>query len=110
MAGFELLPAIDIAGGRVVRLTQGDFARGTEYGEDPVAVARTFTDQGATWLHVVDLDGARAGEPRQLELVAAIAAVVAFTDSDVIAPPAVDRAADSVVAVLSVSQAVVSTS
>ena len=76
MAGFELLPAIDIAGGRVVRLTQGDFARGTEYGEDPVAVARTFTDQGATWLHVVDLDGARAGEPRQLELVAAIAAVV----------------------------------
>ncbi len=76
MAGFEILPAIDLEGGRVVRLVQGDFARGTIYEADPVAVARAFADAGATWLHVVDLDGAREGEPRQLELVAEIVAEV----------------------------------
>lgn len=76
MATFEILPAIDLAGGRVVRLRQGDFARETAYGDDPVDVARGFADAGATWLHVVDLDGARAGEPRQLELVAEIVAEV----------------------------------
>ena len=76
MAMFEILPAIDLAGGRVVRLRQGDFARETSYGDDPVEVARGFADSGATWLHVVDLDGARAGEPRQLELVAEIVADV----------------------------------
>jgi phosphoribosylformimino-5-aminoimidazole carboxamide ribotide isomerase len=71
---FELLPAIDLRGGQVVRLQQGDFARETAYDGDPVAVAARFTALGATWLHVVDLDGARAGEPRQLELAAAIVA------------------------------------
>jgi phosphoribosylformimino-5-aminoimidazole carboxamide ribotide isomerase len=70
---FEILPAIDLRGGRVVRLQQGDFTRETDYGDDPRAVARGFADAGAAWLHVVDLDGAEAGEPRQLELVAAIA-------------------------------------
>lgn len=74
---FELLPAIDLIGGRVVRLRQGDFARETVYGDDPLGVARGFADQGAAWLHVVDLDGARAGEPRQLELAAAIVAQMA---------------------------------
>jgi phosphoribosylformimino-5-aminoimidazole carboxamide ribotide isomerase len=69
---FELLPAIDLLGGRVVRLRQGDFARETAYGDDPRASARRFADAGATWVHVVDLDGARAGEPRQLGLVAAV--------------------------------------
>jgi phosphoribosylformimino-5-aminoimidazole carboxamide ribotide isomerase len=76
VAGFEVLPAIDLEGGRVVRLVQGDFARETVYEEDPVGVARAFADAGATWLHVVDLDGAREGEPRQLELAAAIVAEV----------------------------------
>ena len=73
-AGFELLPAIDLRGGQVVRLEQGDFARETAYDTDPVAVARRFAAEGVTWLHVVDLDGARAGEPRQLEVAARIVA------------------------------------
>jgi len=73
---FELLPAIDLRAGRVVRLQQGDFERETAYGDDPVAVARSFADAGATWLHVVDLDGARAGEPAQLQLAANIVAEV----------------------------------
>jgi phosphoribosylformimino-5-aminoimidazole carboxamide ribotide isomerase len=73
MSTFELLPAIDLVGGRVVRLRQGDFAQEITYSEDPVAVARTFAAAGAPWLHVVDLDGARAGEPRQTSLVVAIA-------------------------------------
>ncbi len=72
MSTFELLPAIDLRGGRVVRLQQGDFSRETAYSHDAVLVARTFAAAGATWLHVVDLDGARVGEPSQLELVAAI--------------------------------------
>ena len=76
LAVFELLPAIDIRGGRVVRLQQGDFERETAYGADPVAVATRFVAQGATWLHVVDLDGARDGEPRQLEIAAAVVAEV----------------------------------
>jgi phosphoribosylformimino-5-aminoimidazole carboxamide ribotide isomerase len=76
VAEFEILPAIDLEGGRVVRLAQGDFTRETIYEGDPVAVAGAFADAGATWLHVVDLDGAREGEPRQLELVAEIVAEV----------------------------------
>jgi len=71
---FELLPAIDLRGGRIVRLAQGDFARETTYDGDAVAVAARFAALGAAWIHVVDLDGARAGEPRQLELAAAIVA------------------------------------
>jgi phosphoribosylformimino-5-aminoimidazole carboxamide ribotide isomerase len=73
---FEVLPAIDLIGGRVVRLRRGDFDQETSYGDDPTAVARGFADAGAGWLHVVDLDGARAGEPRQLDLAAAIVAEV----------------------------------
>ncbi len=76
MSQFEILPAIDLEGGRVVRLIQGDFARQTVYALEPVALARQFADAGARWLHVVDLDGAREGEPRQLELVAEIVAEV----------------------------------
>jgi phosphoribosylformimino-5-aminoimidazole carboxamide ribotide isomerase len=60
---FDILPAIDLLDGRVVRLVQGDFARETVYGDDPVVVARAFAGAGGRWLHVVDLDGARAGEP-----------------------------------------------
>jgi phosphoribosylformimino-5-aminoimidazole carboxamide ribotide isomerase len=69
-------PAIDLRGGRCVRLTQGDFARETVYGDDPVGVARRWEALGARWLHVVDLDGAHAGRPVQAPLVAAICAAV----------------------------------
>ena len=69
---FELMAAIDLRAGRVVRLEQGDFARETVFGDDPVAIARAFADAGAPWLHVVDLDGARGGEPTQLDTVAGI--------------------------------------
>lgn len=74
MSTFELLPAIDLRAGRVVRLAQGDFDRETVYDEDPVAVAARFVGEGATWLHVVDLDGARDGEPRQLDVAAMVVA------------------------------------
>ncbi len=73
---FEVLPAIDLRGGRVVRLRQGDFARETIYSDDPVAVARGFADAGARWLHVVDLDGARSGQPAHTDVIAAIVAAV----------------------------------
>lgn len=58
-----ILPAIDLLDGRCVRLYQGDYAKATEYSASPADVARSFSDQGATWLHVVDLDGAKAGRP-----------------------------------------------
>jgi phosphoribosylformimino-5-aminoimidazole carboxamide ribotide isomerase len=73
----ELYPAIDLRGGRVVRLTQGDYERETAYGDDPVAVAESFAAAGATWIHVVDLDAARTGSPENRGVVAAIARVVA---------------------------------
>ena len=73
---FELLPAIDLRGGRVVRLRQGDFALETSYSDDPVAVAVEFAAAGATWLHVVDLDGARSGVPAHSETIRAIVAAV----------------------------------
>jgi phosphoribosylformimino-5-aminoimidazole carboxamide ribotide isomerase len=73
---FELLPAIDLRGGRVVRLRQGDFRQETTYSDDPVAVAVEFAAAGAEWLHVVDLDGARNGMPVHAATVAAIVAAV----------------------------------
>lgn len=73
---FHILPAIDLRGGRVVRLQQGDFARETVYSGDPVAVARGFADAGARWLHVVDLDGAREGKPVNGSVVSAIVGAV----------------------------------
>jgi phosphoribosylformimino-5-aminoimidazole carboxamide ribotide isomerase len=62
-----LYPAVDILDGRAVRLVQGDFDARTEYHDDPLDAARTWLDAGARALHVVDLDGARAGEPRNLD-------------------------------------------
>jgi phosphoribosylformimino-5-aminoimidazole carboxamide ribotide isomerase len=73
---FELLPAIDLVDGRVVRLEQGDFERQTSFSTDPVAVVKGFADGGATWLHVVDLDGARSGRPVHGDVVRAIVAAV----------------------------------
>ena len=70
-SGFQLYPAIDLRGGQVVRLAEGDFARETVYGADPAAVARQFATAGARWIHVVDLDGARDGARRQTAAVAA---------------------------------------
>ncbi len=72
-----LYPAIDLRGGTVVRLTQGDYDRETAYGDDPVGVAVGFAEAGATWIHVVDLDAARTGDPVNRPVVAAIAAAVA---------------------------------
>lgn len=72
---MDLYPAIDIRGGGAVRLVQGDFDRQTDYG-DPVALARSFADAGAPWLHVVDLDAARTGEAANRSTVLAIAAAV----------------------------------
>lgn len=59
--GFVLYPAIDVREGRVVRLRQGDYAQETRYADDPLAVAADYAAQGAAWLHLVDLDAARAG-------------------------------------------------
>src|SRR5918992_2863229 len=64
-----LLPAVDIRDGRAVRLRQGDFDDETVYADDPLAAARSFVEAGARFLHVVDLDGAREGEPVNLEHV-----------------------------------------
>ncbi|MFM7136504.1 MAG: 1-(5-phosphoribosyl)-5-[(5-phosphoribosylamino)methylideneamino]imidazole-4-carboxamide isomerase [Planctomycetota bacterium] len=67
---MELWPAIDLRGGKCVRLLQGDYARETVFGDDPVEMARGFVAAGARRLHIVDLDGARDGRPTQAELVA----------------------------------------
>ncbi len=72
----ELYPAIDLRDGKVVRLIQGDYDRQTSYGDDPVAVAVSFVEQGATWIHVVDLDAARSGSAQNRDVVAAIADAV----------------------------------
>ncbi|MCJ2124857.1 1-(5-phosphoribosyl)-5-[(5-phosphoribosylamino)methylideneamino]imidazole-4-carboxamide isomerase [Methylobacterium sp. J-077] len=71
-----LYPAIDLKEGRCVRLVQGDMAQAKIFGDDPAAQAATFEDQGFTWLHVVDLDGAFAGAPRNADAVDAILARV----------------------------------
>jgi phosphoribosylformimino-5-aminoimidazole carboxamide ribotide isomerase len=71
-----LFPAIDIRDGKAVRLIQGDYDRETRYDDDPVVAARRWVDGGAHWLHVVDLDGAREGEPVNLEHVRRIVAAV----------------------------------
>ncbi len=68
-----IYPAIDLRGGRVVRLTEGKFDQEKSYGNDPLAVAREFAAAGATWLHVVDLDGAKDPAKRQTALVEQLA-------------------------------------
>ncbi len=73
---MTIYPAIDLKDGQCVRLMQGDMARATVYGIDPVAVARHWEAQGARWLHVVDLDGAFAKTPRNREVIAAIVKAV----------------------------------
>lgn len=100
----DLYPAIDLRGGKVVRLTKGDYDAETVYGDDPVAVATSFADAGAPWVHVVDLDAARSGDPVNRPVVAAIAAALdgrsrlqtgggvrAVSDADALAAAGVSR-------------------
>jgi len=68
-----LYPAMDLMGGKVVRLRRGRFDDATSYSDDPAQALEAFADAGAEWAHIVDLDGARAGEPVQHELIAALA-------------------------------------
>ncbi len=69
---MDILPAIDLRGGRCVRLLQGNYERQINYSDDPVAQARQFVAAGAKWLHVVDLDGAREGRPCNLDVISRI--------------------------------------
>lgn len=70
---FTIYPAIDIRGGKCVRLIQGDYAQETVYNDSPVDAARQWQEQGAAWIHLVDLDGAKAGHPVNAELIGDIA-------------------------------------
>jgi phosphoribosylformimino-5-aminoimidazole carboxamide ribotide isomerase len=76
----ELYPAIDLRGGRYVRLRRGDYAEEKVYGDDPVARALAFADAGARWVHVVDLDAALSGDPTNRPIIAMIAAALADRD------------------------------
>jgi len=67
---IQIVPSIDLRGGRVVRLKQGDYGRQVTYDVDPFATARSFADAGAQWMHLVDLDGAKEGRPAQTALIA----------------------------------------
>ena len=73
---MDLYPAIDLRGGKCVRLYQGDYGRETVYGDDPVAQAEAFAAAGARWIHVVDLDGARTGEGANRDAITRIARAV----------------------------------
>jgi phosphoribosylformimino-5-aminoimidazole carboxamide ribotide isomerase len=97
----RLIPAIDIQGGRCVRLRHGDFADETVFGDDPVAVAERWVREGARCLHVVDLDGAREGAPWNFPLVRAIAEAVSVpvqTGGGIRTEAALERVAESHVA------------
>jgi phosphoribosylformimino-5-aminoimidazole carboxamide ribotide isomerase len=69
---IEIVPSIDLRGGRVVRLKQGDYGRQVTYEVDPFATAEAFAEAGATWMHLIDLDGAKEGHPVQTPLIANI--------------------------------------
>lgn len=73
MSTFTIYPAIDIRGGKAVRLVQGDYNQETVYNDNPVSAAKDWEAQGASWIHLVDLDGAKAGRPVNDELVGEIA-------------------------------------
>jgi len=75
---MQILPAIDIRGGQCVRLRQGDYDRETVFGKDPVEMAKRWADDGAERLHLVDLDGARAGRPVNLDVIASIVEAVSI--------------------------------
>ncbi|MDP6547003.1 MAG: 1-(5-phosphoribosyl)-5-[(5-phosphoribosylamino)methylideneamino]imidazole-4-carboxamide isomerase [Phycisphaerae bacterium] len=69
---MKILPAIDLRDGKVVRLERGDYDRQTTYGDDPAAIANVFADAGAEWIHIVDLDAAKSGQPTNTAAIGAI--------------------------------------
>jgi phosphoribosylformimino-5-aminoimidazole carboxamide ribotide isomerase len=71
---LEIVPSIDLRGGKVVRLKQGDYSRQLDYDVDPLLTARSFKEAGANWMHIVDLDGAKEGRPVQTDLIASVIA------------------------------------
>ena len=73
---MNIFPAIDLLDAKVVRLAQGDYERVTVYNDDPVAQAQEFFDAGASWLHLVDLNAARSGQPSNTESISAIASAL----------------------------------
>ncbi len=73
---MQILPAIDLRGGKCVRLRQGDYNQETVFGDDPVEMARRWADDGIEWLHLVDLDGAKEGRPVNHDVVRQITAAV----------------------------------
>ncbi len=75
---IEIIPAMDIIGGKCVRLTQGDFSRETVYSDDPLETAKRFEAAGLKRLHMVDLDGARSGTPSNMQVLARIAGATAL--------------------------------
>jgi len=77
MTSFVVYPAIDMRGGNVVRLQQGDYGNETVYGDNPVSVAMAFVDAGATWVHMVDLDAAEGGDPVNRPVIGNVAAAIA---------------------------------
>ncbi len=77
---MEVLPAIDLLGGKVVRLAQGDYAASTTYSQDPPAVAKDFAASGVRWIHVVDLDAARSGQQQNTDVVQRICQAVCGAD------------------------------
>ena len=74
---MNLYPAIDLLGGKVVRLRQGDYDDSTVYGDDPALVAQSFVEQGASWVHIVDLDAAKSGEPINRPVIAQVVRALA---------------------------------
>jgi phosphoribosylformimino-5-aminoimidazole carboxamide ribotide isomerase len=76
---LEIVPSIDLRGGRVVRLKQGDYGRQINYDVDPIETAQSYARDGARWLHIVDLDGAKEGRPVQTELISRIIAASGMT-------------------------------
>jgi phosphoribosylformimino-5-aminoimidazole carboxamide ribotide isomerase len=107
--GFQLLPAIDLLGGMVVRLAEGDFDSQTVYGDDPAEFARSFAAEGARWIHVVDLDGARDGTRRQIDVVARIVAAAGEAVACEVAGGLRDEAAVAAVLEAGAARAVVGT-
>jgi phosphoribosylformimino-5-aminoimidazole carboxamide ribotide isomerase len=106
---FDILAAIDLQDGRVVRLRQGDFDRSTDYDDDPIAVAERFAAAGAAWLHVVDLDAARNGVGGNGRIIDALIAAVGGRTHVEIAGGLRDEAAVAAALGMGAARAVVGT-
>ena len=104
---MNVIPAIDLLEGRCVRLYQGDYARSQTFSDNPVEVARKWVDEGATLLHLVDLDGAKAGKPENLKAIEAI--VIAVDVPCQVGGGLRDRASVSNVLNLGIKRAIVGT-